>query len=457
MVLLFLIFFGRDFLGWNPMISKCGISVSEVEPMEKFGAGSIMQPTGLSQTFKSLKQKNPQDFYRNLHFLLVNCVSFSSRCFLFVCLEGGIRETFPGITWGQFQRRPLYPNQKCLVVLARCGGLSCQNIPGGGSNWENFSIITEILRMKIENNPRNTLTKRSCLCRFFFFWNVSMCQRYFWKLYHEWNFEVSWVMRHHCLVFQYIHCKICELLQPWLSSESSQKSHRNEKKTVEAVEGSLWFQALSNLFEQRGASFQGFSLFHNKTHPIVPYQQLPILPILHASTLSRWRCDFGTSPALVSPHTTVPRHSRRNRNWQWYCVPFSCNPFWSWKAVHIVEKRGYVGEIHILCPWGICDRLAWRKDPIWQVYFLNMVLRPARIWNYMKLHLATTIIVKLVLLEICFLRYWMGILQTPHAQGRCATGTFMCLQIMFLIPTDVMIQRQIYLDICLDSRGIVIF
>ena len=32
---------------------------------------------------------------------------------------------------GQFQRRPLYPNQKCLVVLARCGGLSCQDIPGG--------------------------------------------------------------------------------------------------------------------------------------------------------------------------------------------------------------------------------------------------------------------------------------------------------------------------------------
>ena len=82
------------------MISKCGISVSEVEPTEKFGAGSIMQPTGLSQTFKfkSLKTKNSPDFYRNLHFSLVNCVSFSSRCFLFVCLEGGIRETFPGIT-----------------------------------------------------------------------------------------------------------------------------------------------------------------------------------------------------------------------------------------------------------------------------------------------------------------------------------------------------------------------
>ncbi|CAK8987036.1 Exonuclease mut-7 homolog (Exonuclease 3'-5' domain-containing protein 3 homolog) [Durusdinium trenchii] len=32
---------------------------------------------------------------------------------------------------GHFQRRPLYPNQKCLVVLARCGGLSCGDIPGG--------------------------------------------------------------------------------------------------------------------------------------------------------------------------------------------------------------------------------------------------------------------------------------------------------------------------------------
>lgn len=32
---------------------------------------------------------------------------------------------------GHFHRRPLYPNQKCLVVLARCGALSCQDIPGG--------------------------------------------------------------------------------------------------------------------------------------------------------------------------------------------------------------------------------------------------------------------------------------------------------------------------------------
>lgn len=33
----------------------------------------------------------------------------------------------------------------------------------------------------------------------------------------------------------------------------------------------------------------------------------------------------------------------------------------------------------------------------------------------------------------------------------------MCLQIMFVLPTDVMIQRQVQLSICIDGRWIVIF
>lgn len=50
-----------------------------------------------------------------------------------------------------------------------------------------------------------------------------------------------------------------------------------------------------------------------------------------------------------------------------------------------------------------------------------------------------------------------GTLQTPYAQGRWAIGTCMCLQIMFVLPTDVMIQRQVQLSICIDGRWIVIF
>ena len=33
----------------------------------------------------------------------------------------------------------------------------------------------------------------------------------------------------------------------------------------------------------------------------------------------------------------------------------------------------------------------------------------------------------------------------------------MCLQIIFVFPTDVMIQRQVQLSICIDGRWIVIF
>ena len=65
-------------------------------------------------------------------------VSFrEGRCVFFVWIKaasGNFPQTFLGNSpAGQFQRRPLYPNQKCLVVLARCGGLSCQDMPGGGT------------------------------------------------------------------------------------------------------------------------------------------------------------------------------------------------------------------------------------------------------------------------------------------------------------------------------------
>eukprot|EP00439_Symbiodinium_sp_Y106_P078912 s604_g17.t1 len=43
---------------------------------------------------------------------------------------------------GNFQRRPLYPNQKCLVVLARCGGLACEHIPGGRQ-----AVLTHLRRL----------------------------------------------------------------------------------------------------------------------------------------------------------------------------------------------------------------------------------------------------------------------------------------------------------------------
>ena len=135
-----------------------------------------------------------------------------------------------------------------------------------------------------------------------------------------------------------------------------------------------------------------FKVFHNT-----------ILPILHGTAL--WVGE----DAILAHLRRLFRRTRRYHDIQGATDTGSCNRFWYWKTVHIVEKRGYAGEIHILCPWGIWDDLG-RKDPIWQVHIFSTCCETTSFettWNSTS---AQPFLWNLFCWKCCFLQYWKGYL-----------------------------------------------
>ena len=165
------------------------------------------------------------------------------------------------------------------MVLARCGGLSCQDIPGGGTT-------------KSQVTPLKSKTVSEAV------------------------------------VFR-IFLEITKL-----------------SKTL----------ALSNLFEPK--EVLQFKVFHNT-----------ILPILHGTA------PWAGEDAILAHLRRLFRRTRRYHDIQG--ATGSCKRVWYWKAVHIVEKRGYfAGDTHFL-PLALGASgmiMALEKgSTLTSTHFLNMV------------------------------------------------------------------------------------